>query len=87
VAEPIAAAREAKATGGGVRMNERQVDQANTPEADRGELTHDGRSLRWYRSPNGVWCVCADDAAPVCACGLSIAGAVRQWERAQRQGE
>ena len=69
-------------------MNEPKVPPLLASREGQGELTTEAGTMRWYRSPNGVWCVCAqDDDAPACACGLTVEGAIRQWERARATGE
>ncbi len=69
-------------------MNEPKPAQPAAQAAGQGEISTESGTIRWYRSPNGVWCVCAHDVdAPACACGLTIDGAIRQWERARTAGE
>lgn len=59
---------------------------ADPPRGDVCELyrvpVRDG-ALVCHETPAGVWVCCAKDGAPHCAHGLTLQGAVANWERAQ----
>ena len=40
-------------------------------------------ALVCHQTPAGTWICCHADGAPICARGLTLDGAVANWERAQ----
>jgi hypothetical protein len=56
-------------------------------QAESCELRHvpvPGDALMCHQTAAGSWVCCSCDGAPTCATGLTLDGAVANWERAQR---
>lgn len=61
----------------------RRKDEPRGEVCELHRVPASGAALICHQTPAGTWICCSHDGAPNCARGLTLDGAVANWERAQ----